>query len=253
VSGAQRTRLYCDKMQWIGSARRMPREEANIWRGKHLYASEIWVFHGDEDSNRGVQRCETMWCGRIPTFRRTLLPPSSGWSEWGVEVNELTEQSIRGVRVASGPVGSGVETPPLSGPTTGSSRGGSVPPPLVRGPFAKFVNSPYYSESELCGGAVTVSFSKYLRWQAMLFLQRPTHFLENVLQTFDNFEISCLEVPLSWLEKPRYCMGARSELNSMFCLEKVDRWNPIRTSVIQSRSRPMRFLGFSNRGKGPYE
>jgi hypothetical protein len=33
-------------------------------------------------------------------------------------------------------------------------------------------------------------------------------------------------------------------------LEKVDRWNPIRTSAIQSRSRPMRFLGFSNHEKG---
>jgi len=28
--------------------------------------------------------------------------------------------------------------------------------------------------------------------------------------------------------------GARSELNSVFGLEKVDRWNPIRTSAIQS-------------------
>jgi hypothetical protein len=45
-----------------------------------------------------------------------------------------------------------------------------------RGPFEKFVDSPYYSESELCGGAVTVSFSKYLPWQAMHFLQRSTHF-----------------------------------------------------------------------------
>jgi hypothetical protein len=44
--------------------------------------------------------------------------------------------------------------------------------------------------------------------------------------------------------------GARSELNSVFGLEKVDRWNPIRTSTIQSRSRTMRFLGFSNREKG---
>jgi hypothetical protein len=39
---------------------------------------------------------------------------------------------------------------------------------------------------------------------------------------------------------------ARSEFNSVFGLEKVDRWNPIRTSAIQSRSRPIRFLGFSN-------
>jgi hypothetical protein len=39
--------------------------------------------------------------------------------------------------------------------------------------------------------------------------------------------------------------GARSDLNSVFGLEKVDQWNPIRTSAIQSRSRPMRFLGIS--------
>jgi hypothetical protein len=44
--------------------------------------------------------------------------------------------------------------------------------------------------------------------------------------------------------------GARSELNSVFGLEKVYRWNPIRTSAIQSRSRSMRFLGFSNHEKG---
>jgi hypothetical protein len=31
--------------------------------------------------------------------------------------------------------------------------------------------------------------------------------LENVLQTVDNFEISCLEAPFSWLEKPRNRMG----------------------------------------------
>jgi hypothetical protein len=44
--------------------------------------------------------------------------------------------------------------------------------------------------------------------------------------------------------------GARSELNSVIGLEKVDRWNPIITSAIQSRSHPMRFLGFSNHEKG---
>jgi hypothetical protein len=44
-----------------------------------------------------------------------------------------------------------------------------------RGPFENFVN-PHYSESELRGGVVTVSFSKYLPWQAMYFLQRSTHF-----------------------------------------------------------------------------
>jgi hypothetical protein len=44
--------------------------------------------------------------------------------------------------------------------------------------------------------------------------------------------------------------GTRSELNSVFGWGKVDRWNTIRTSDIQSRSRPMRFLGFSNHEKG---
>jgi hypothetical protein len=44
--------------------------------------------------------------------------------------------------------------------------------------------------------------------------------------------------------------GARYELDSVFGLEKVDRWNPIRTSAIQSRSRPLRFLGFFYHEKG---
>jgi hypothetical protein len=43
------------------------------------------------------------------------------------------------------------------------------------GPFGKFVDSAYNSESELCGDAVTVSFSKNLPWQAMHVLQRSTH------------------------------------------------------------------------------
>jgi hypothetical protein len=52
------------------------------------------------------------------------------------------------------------------------------------------------------------------------------------------------------VEKAQKSHGARSELNSVFGLEKVDRWKPIRTPAVQSRSRPMRFLGFSNHEKG---
>jgi hypothetical protein len=44
--------------------------------------------------------------------------------------------------------------------------------------------------------------------------------------------------------------GVRSVLNSVFGLEKLDRWNPIRISAIQSRSRPVRCLGFSSNEKG---
>jgi hypothetical protein len=51
--------------------------------------------------------------------------------------------------------------------------------------------------------------------------------------------------------KARKSQRARSELNSVFGLEKVDRWNPIRTSTIQSRSHPMRFLGISNEKGAP--
>jgi hypothetical protein len=47
--------------------------------------------------------------------------------------------------------------------------------------------------------------------------------------------------------------GARSELNSVFDLEKVDRWNPIRTSVIQSRSRPHAISGLFQPWKGSSE
>jgi len=36
-------------------------------------------FCGDQDSSHGLWGCDVMyWCGRIPTFQRTLLPPSSG-------------------------------------------------------------------------------------------------------------------------------------------------------------------------------
>jgi hypothetical protein len=46
----------------------------------------------------------------------------------------------------------------------------------IQGPFANFMGSPYYSKLELCGGVVTDSFSYYLPWQAMHFLQCSIHF-----------------------------------------------------------------------------
>jgi hypothetical protein len=52
------------------------------------------------------------------------------------------------------------------------------------------------------------------------------------------------------VEKAQKSHGARYELNSVFGLEKVDRWNPIRTSAIQSVSRPMRFLDFAIHEEG---
>jgi hypothetical protein len=54
----------------------------------------------------------------------------------------------------------------------------------IRGPFEKFVDLLYYSKSELCGGAVTVSFSKNLPWQAVHVLQRSIHFSKTCCRQF---------------------------------------------------------------------
>jgi hypothetical protein len=77
----------------------------------------------------------------------------------------------------------------------------------IRGPSEKFSDSPYYSESELRGGAVTVSFFEVppLVSDALVTTLHPL--LENVLKIVDHFEISFLRAPFSWLEKPRNRMG----------------------------------------------
>jgi hypothetical protein len=119
----------------------------------------------------------------------------------------------------------------------------------IRGPFEKFVDSPYYSESELCEGAVTVPFSKYLPWQAMHLLKRSTHFSKTCCRPLITSKFLASELPFHGWKNPEISWGERCELNFVFGLEKVDGGNPIRTSAIQSRSRPMRFLGFSNHEK----
>jgi hypothetical protein len=63
--------------------------------------------------------------------------------------------------------------------------------------------------------------------------------IENVLQTVDHFEFPASEL-LFIVGKAQKSHGARSGLNSVLGLEKVDQWNPIRTSAIQSRSYPIR-------------
>jgi hypothetical protein len=68
------------------------------------------------------------------------------------------------------------------------------------------MDSPYYSESELCGGAVMVS-SEVLPLASNALLTTLHPLLKNVLQTIDHFKISCLGAPFSWLEKPRNHMG----------------------------------------------
>jgi hypothetical protein len=53
----------------------------------------------------------------------------------------------------------------------------------IRGPFAKFVDSPYYSESELRGGALTMSFFEVPPFGSDALLTTLHPLLENILQT----------------------------------------------------------------------
>jgi hypothetical protein len=74
--------------------------------------------------------------------------------------------------------------------------------------------------------------------------------LENVLQTINDFEISCLGAPVSWLEKPRN--RKRRDLNWILC-SAWKKWiggTPLEHPPCSPEfARPMWFLGFSNHEK----
>jgi hypothetical protein len=77
----------------------------------------------------------------------------------------------------------------------------------VRGSFENFVDPPYYSESKLCEGAVTVSFSKYLPWQAMHFLQRSTHFSKVCCRPLITSKFLALVLHVHCWKKPEIARG----------------------------------------------
>jgi hypothetical protein len=85
----------------------------------------------------------------------------------------------------------------------------------MRGPFAKFVNLPYCSESELYGGAVTVSFSKYLHWQAIHFLQRSTHFSKTCCRPLITSKFPVSELYFHGWKSPEIACG---EIWIEFCI-----------------------------------
>jgi hypothetical protein len=74
----------------------------------------------------------------------------------------------------------------------------------VRGPFEKFVDSSHYSESQVCGGAVTVSFSKYLPWH---FLQRSTHFPKKRCRPSITSKCFASELPFHDWKNPEIAWG----------------------------------------------
>jgi hypothetical protein len=69
------------------------------------------------------------------------------------------------------------------------------------------VDSPYYTESELCGGAVTAYFSKYLPWQAMHFLQRSIHFSKKCCRPLVTSKFLPLELPFHGRKSPEIAWG----------------------------------------------
>jgi hypothetical protein len=77
----------------------------------------------------------------------------------------------------------------------------------VRGPFEKFVDLPYYFDLELSGGAVTVSFSKYLPWQAKHFLQRSTYFSKTCCRPLITSKFLASELPFHVWEGPEIAWG----------------------------------------------
>jgi hypothetical protein len=77
----------------------------------------------------------------------------------------------------------------------------------LRAPFAKFVESPYYSESKLSGSAVTVSFSNHLPWQAMHFLQRSTHFSKTCCRPLLTSKFLDSEFPFHVWKSPEIARG----------------------------------------------
>jgi hypothetical protein len=113
------------------------------------------------------------------------------------------------------------------------------------------VDSPYYSELELCGGVVMVSFSKYLPWQVMHFLQCSTHFSKTCCRPLITSKFLASELPfhvwkspeIAWAGQDLDCMA--DVLMGLHCINFFQAEHR-----IQFRSCPMWFLGFSNHEKG---
>jgi hypothetical protein len=102
------------------------------------------------------------------------------------------------------------------------------------------VISPYYSEPELRGRAVIVSFSNYLPRQAMHFLQRSTHFLKTRCRPLITSKFLASELPFHGWKSPESGLygGCSYGIPPIHFFKAEHR--------IQFRSRPMQFLDFSN-------
>jgi hypothetical protein len=87
----------------------------------------------------------------------------------------------------------------------------------------------HYSDSEVCGGAMTVSFSKYLPWQAMHFLQRSTHFSKTCCRPLITSKCLASELPFHGWESPEIAWGEIWTLWRTFWWGSTDPLFPSRT------------------------
>jgi hypothetical protein len=121
---------------------------------------------------------------------------------------------------------------------------------VIRGPFEKFVDSPYYSESELCGGAVTVSFrSTSFGKQCNSYNAPPPTSRKRAADRWSlrNF---MLRSSLFMVGKAQKSDVSRSGLYGGYSYGVLLIHFFQAEHRIQFRFRPMRFLSFSNREKG---
>jgi hypothetical protein len=100
----------------------------------------------------------------------------------------------------------------------------------LRGPFANFVDSPYYSDSELYGGAVTVYFSKYLPWQATHVLQRSAYFSKKCCRPVITSKFLASELSFYVWKSPEIAWGEIWTVWRMFWWGSID-------SLFRSRTR----------------
>jgi hypothetical protein len=94
----------------------------------------------------------------------------------------------------------------------------------IRGPYEKFVDSTYYSELELCGGVITVSFLKYLPRQAMHFLQLSTHFSKTCCRPLITSKFLASELTFHSWKSPEIAWG---EIWIEFCV-RLGKCEPVK-------------------------
>jgi hypothetical protein len=80
-------------------------------------------------------------------------------------------------------------------------------------------------------------------------LRCSTHFLKTCCRPLITSKFLALEFPFHGWKSPEITRG-ETWIDLCIWLGKMDQWDSIRTSAIESRSCPLQFLGFSNHEKG---